>query len=213
MGRSGHARPPDSAYRQFLRRLPLALVIAMVVWLMMRPALDVAVPKLAEVLIRAFEYPRVTRLVPADHWVEVRRSDFRSGSAIPKVPLTEIHFNTIVLLALYLATTRPFSRVQLERLSMAWSVLYLTQSLNLVFHVKTLYALALGEWSGQHYSAFTRNLFASLQYFTDLPGRFAFPFLFWMAFNWDRVTVLLGIVDEADETSKRPNKKKGTKQR
>lgn len=204
------ARPADSAYRRFLRRLPVALVIAMVVWLMVRPALDVAVPKLAEVLIRAFEYPRVTRLVASEHWVEVRRSDFRTGSAIPKVPLTEIHFNTIVLLALYLATARPLSRTQLERLLMAWCLLYLTQSLNLLFHVKTIYALALGEWSGQHYSVVSRNVFASLQYFTDLPGRFAFPFLFWMGFNWDRVTELLGIVDEAEEASRKP-KKEATK--
>jgi hypothetical protein len=208
VGRSRKSRSAEGAYLQFLRRLPVALVISMVLWLTVRPALDVAVPKLAEVLIRAFEYPRVTRLVPSDHWVEVRRSDFRSGSAIPKVPLTEIHFNTIVLLALHLATARPVSRIQLERLFMAWCVLYLTQSLNLLFHVKTIYALALGEWSGQNYNAITRNLFASLQYFTDLPGRFAFPFLIWMGFNWDRVTVLVGMVEETDETPKKPTKKK-----
>ena len=211
MGRSAKAPPADNAYVQFLRRLPLALVAAMVVWLMVRPALDAAVPKFAEVLIRAFEYPRVTRLVPSDHWVEVRRSDFRTGSAIPRVPLTEIHFNTIVLLALHLATARPLSRTQLERLLMAWCVLYLTQSLNLVFHVKTIYALALGEWSGQHYSVFSRNLFSSLQYFTDLPGRFAFPFLIWMAFNWNHVAVLVGIVDETDVKSRKPSTKKRPK--
>jgi hypothetical protein len=211
MGRSEKARPADSAYRRFLRRLPLALVVAMAVWLMLRPALDVAVPKLAEVLIRAFEYPRVTRLVPSEHWVEVRRSDFRTGSAIPKVPLTEIHFNTIVLLALHLATARPLSRTQLERLLMAWCLLYLTQSLNLVFHVKTIYALALGEWSGQNYSPVSRNLFASLQYFTDLPGRFAFPFLFWMGFNWDRVMELVGITDESSDNPEQPAKRKRAK--
>ena len=138
----------------------------------------------------------------------MRRSDFRSGSAIPKIPLTEIHFNTIVLLALHLATTRPLSRTQLERLLMAWCVLYLTQSLNLLFHVKTIYALALGEWSGQNYSTFSRNLFSSLQYFTDLPGRFAFPFLIWMGFNWDRVAVLVGISEESTEKSQKPSKKK-----
>jgi hypothetical protein len=213
MDRPQAERPPDTAYRRFLRRLPLTLVAAMAAWLLLRPALDVAVPKLAEVMIRAFEYPRVTRLVPSEHWVEVRRSDFRSGSAIPRLPLTEIHFNTIVLLALHLATARPLSRVQLERLLMGWCVLYLTQSLNLVFHVKTIYALGLGEWSFQSYSPLTRNLFASLQYFTDLPGRFAFPFLVWLGFNWDHVTQLVGIVDETDEQSTKSTKKKRTTKR
>ena len=96
---------------------------------------------------------------------------------------------------------------------MAWCVLYLTQSLNLVFHVKTIYALALGEWSGQYYSTFSRNLFSSLQYFTDLPGRFAFPFLIWMGFNWDHVAVLVGIADDSAEAPKKPTKKKRTTKR
>lgn len=178
--------------RSFLRRLPLGLVAGMLLWLvLLRPVLDAGVAGLAEVLIRAFEYPRVTRLVVDDHRVEVRRADFRSTSGIPSIPLTEIHFNTIVLLALYLALPGALQRRNLERLFMAWATLYLTQSLNLLFHVKTLYALGLGAWSTVHYSPFSRNLWAFLQYFTDLPGRFSFPFLLWLAYDWDRVASLV----------------------
>ena len=108
------------------------------------------------------------------------------------MPLTDITFNVIVLMALYLALPRPQSRRQLERLFMGVCVLYLTQALNLVFHVKTLYALGLGEWSHQHYSDFARNVFGFFRYFTDLPGRFSFPFLIWLGFNWDSVMTLLG---------------------
>ena len=36
----------------------------------------------------------------------MRRSDLRVDSKVPSVSLTEIHFNTIVLLALYLARRR-----------------------------------------------------------------------------------------------------------
>jgi hypothetical protein len=191
--------------------LPVALVAAMLIWLILRPALDVAVPRFAEILVRAFEYPRVTRLVPVEHWVEIRRSDFKTDSLIPKLPLTENHFNTIILLALYLALTRPFARTQLERLFMGWCVLYLSQSLNLVFHVKTIYATGLGEWSLQHYSPLARNVFAFLQYFTDLPGRFSFPFLIWMGFNWDQVMVLVGVTEEAEEAPRKPKKKRTAK--
>jgi len=126
-----------------------------------------------------------------DHRAEVHRSDFRADSTIPSVPLTPVHFNTIVLLALYLALPRPFSRRQLERLLMGWTVLFLVQSLNLVFHVKFLYATALGAWSQAHYSALSRNVYGFLQYFTDLPGQFGAPFLIWLGFNWDRVIALL----------------------
>jgi hypothetical protein len=178
-------------WRTFLKRLPVSLVIAGVLWALLRPALGSAVTGLAEVLIRAYEYPRVTRLNVGEGRVRVERSDFRVGSKIPTLPLTEVHFNTVVLLALFLALERPFSRRRLERLVMGWSVLLLTQTLNLVFHVKTLYAIGLGEWSEAHYSGLAQNLFAYGQYFTDLPGRFAFPFLIWLAFSWDDVTGML----------------------
>jgi hypothetical protein len=183
----------DSAdQRSFLRRLPVAAVVALVLWLLLRPALDGAVCGLAELLIRAYEYPRVTRLVPVEHRADVRRVDLRTDSAIPTVALTEIHFNTIVLLALSLALRRPLSRRQLQRLVMGWSVLFLSQSLNLVFHVKLLYAAGFGDWSLQHYSVVARNVYGYLQYFTDLPGRFAFPFLIWIGFNWDLVMTIVG---------------------
>ena len=179
-------------YRSFLRRLPLTLLIAMLVWLALRPVYDTAISSFAQLLIRSFEYPRVTRLVVEDHSAQVRRSDFRTDSGIPAIPLTEKHFNTIVLLALYLALPRPYSRRQLERLFMGWCVLYLSQTVNLYLHVKCLYALSLGEWSLQNYSDFARNFYGFWRYFTDLPGRFSFPFLIWLGFNWDLVIQLIG---------------------
>ncbi len=199
----------QAPYARFLLRLPPALLIGMVVWFAFRPAIDLAVTGLAQTLIRAFEYPRVTRLVVDDHRAQVRRSDFRTNSQIPTVPLTEITFNTIVLLALFLALPRPLSRRQLERLFMGGCVLYLTQALNLVFHVKTLYALGLGEWSQQNYSDLARNVFGFLRYFTDLPGRFSFPFLIWLGFNWDVVMRLLGTpVADQDPPKKQSRQKK-----
>jgi len=182
------ARDPVAAY---LRRLGLTLVIAIAVWLALRPVLDSVVAGGAEVLLRAFEVPRVTRLIPVDHRVEVRRADFRTDSALPTVPLTEIHFNTVVLLALFLALPRPWSRRQLERLFMGASVLYATQVLNLWLHVKWIYATGLGEWSLVHASDLWRNLIGFLRYFFDLPGRFSFPVVLWLAFNWDLVMGLV----------------------
>lgn len=198
-------------YRSFLKKLPLTLLVAMVVWLLLRPVLDTAISSFAQLLIRSFEYPRVTRLVVEDHRAEVRRSDFRTDSGIPAIPLTEKHFNTIVLLALYLALPRPFSRRQLERLLMGWCILYLTQTMNLFFHVKCIYALSLGEWSLQNYGDFSRDFYGFWRYFTDLPGRFSFPFLIWLGFNWDLVIQLLGpqsVMDE--EASKKDGKKAKT---
>jgi len=197
---------PVTLYRSFLKKLPLTLLVAMAVWLLLRPVLDTAISSFAQLLIRSFEYPRVTRLVVEDHSAEVHRADFRTDSGIPAIPLTEKHFNTIVLLALYLALPRPFSRRQFERFFMGWCLLYLSQTMNLFFHVKCLYALSLGEWSLQNYSDFSRDFYGFWRYFTDLPGRFSFPFLIWLGFNWDMVSQLLGPV--APQKSDPPKKKK-----
>ena len=183
---------PDG-HRRFVRRLPVAAIAALAVWFLLRPAIDGAVSGFAQLLIRAYEYPKVTRLVVVDHRAEVRRADLRTDSGVPTVALTEIHFNTIVFLALCLALPRPWSRRQLERLAMGWSVLYLSQALNLLLHVKFLYASAFGAWSLQNYSTVARNVFGFLQYATDLPGRFAFPFAIWLGFNWDQVMPIVGL--------------------
>jgi len=202
---------PVMLYRSFLKKLPLTLLLAMLVWLLLRPVLDTAISGFAQLLIRSFEYPRVTRLVVDDHKAEVHRSDFRTDSGIPAIPLTEKHFNTIVLLALFLAMPQPFSRRQLERLFMGWCILYLTQTMNLFFHVKCLYALSLGEWSLQTYSDFARDFYGFWRYFTDLPGRFSFPFLIWLGFNWDHVTQLLRPAETEDEDQLRKAEKKEDK--
>jgi hypothetical protein len=202
---------PVALYRSFLKRLPLTLVVAMAVWLLLRPVLDTAISGFAQLLVRSFEYPRVTRLVVDDHNAEVYRSDFRTDSGIPAIPLTEKHFNTIVLLALFLALPKPFSRRQLERLFMGWCILYLTQTMNLFFHIKCLYALSLGEWSLQNYSNFSRDFYGFWRYFTDLPGRFSFPFLIWLGFNWDLVNQLLQPAEPVDEDRLRATLKKNAK--
>lgn len=195
------------ATQVFLRRLPLTLIAAVAIWLALRPAIDTVVAGFAQTLIRSFEYPRVTRLVVEDHRVQMRRTDLRTDSKVPSVSMNEINFNTIVLLALYLALPNPFSKRQLERLFMGWCVLCLTQSINLLFHVKALYAMGLGEWSQHNYSDLARNVFGFGRYFTDLPGRFSFPFLIWLGFNWDVVMKMLGIQQlEAEKPGKKKNK-------
>ena len=198
-----------NATQAFLRRLPVTLVAAIIIWLLVRPAIDTVVAGLTQTLIRSFEHPRVTRLVVEDHRTQIRRTDLRSGSKVPTVSMTEVTFNSIVLLALYLAMPNPFSRRQLERLFMGWCVLCLTQSMNLLFHVKTLYAMGLGEWSQHNYSDLARNVFGFGRYFTDLPGRFSFPFLIWLGFNWEVVMRMLRVSEDTDGNTASKRKKTG----
>jgi hypothetical protein len=207
MARSRTNTRQRDLFAVYIRRLPVALVLVMLMWLAIRPVLDPAVCHLSQLLIRAFEYPRVTRIEVEDHRAKIIRSDFRTGSNIPTVSLTEVHFNTIVLLSLYFALPDAFRRKRLERLVMAWFVLYITQSLNLMFHVKTIYALYLGEWSAVHYADWQRNLWGFLRYFTDLPGRFGFPFVLWMVFDWPTFSKLLRTDTEDPEATQKKRKR------
>jgi len=160
------------------------------VWIAIRPALDAGTSGFAQFLIRSFEIPHVTRLVPENHHARLERSDLKSDSRLPAIPLTEVHFNTIILLALFLSLPRPFSRRQLERLFMAWTTLFALQTLNLVFHVEFFYATSLGPWSTEHYGPLLRNTYAFLQYFFDLPVRLGAPFVLWVAFNWEVLSAI-----------------------
>lgn len=202
-----------NATQVFLRRLPVTLIAAVVIWLVLRPAIDTVVAGLTQTLVRSFEYPRVTRLVVEDHRAQIRRSDLRTDSKVASVSMTEVSFNTIVLLTLFLALPHPFSRKQLESLFMGWCVLCLSHSVNLLFHVKTLYSLGLGEWSQHHYSDLARNIFGFGRYFTDLPGRFSFPFLIWLGFNWDVVMKMLRVTEDTNDKTVSKRKKNGKESR
>jgi len=205
-----HKKSQPDLFRTFIRRLIPMLLLAMLVWGVLRPALDGAISASAQLLIRAFEYPRVTHLVTEDHRAQVRRTDLTT-SRVPTVALTEIHFNTIVLLALFLSLPEPLSRRQLERLFMGWCVLLLSQTLNLVFHVKCIYAFDLGQWSLAAYSDLARNAYGFLRYFTDLPGRFSFPFLIWLGFSWDQLSGMINT--SATEATPSPTRRRGRQSR
>jgi hypothetical protein len=188
VGAVGGGPSSDESVTNFLRRLPWIALLVLAGWLLMRPILDSAVSGAAQVLIRAYEHPRVTRLVVGDHRAELRRADLRAGSAVPTVALTEIHVNTAILLALFLSLDRPLSRHGLEGLAMAWSILFLCQTVNLVIHAKFLTATAFGPWSLDRYGDLSREIYGYLQVMTDLPIRFAAPFALWIGFNWQEVS-------------------------
>lgn len=187
-----------SGLRSFLLRLPVATLLALVAWTLLRPALDAATAGLAEILIRAYEHPRVTRLAAVDHRAEVRRADYRTDTGVPTIALTEVHSNTVVLFALFLALGRPLARIQLERLIMGWALLFLCQVVNVMAHVKFIYATSLGAWSLMEYSDLARNFYGYLQVATDLPVRLAAPVVIWAGMSWGTMADLFGLEPGGD---------------
>jgi hypothetical protein len=71
-----------------------------------------------------------------------------------------------------------------------------------------MYAMGLGEWSQHNYSDLARNVFGFGRYFTDLPGRFSFPFLIWLGFNWEVVMRMLNVSEDESKKGKKKRKSK-----
>ena len=49
------------------------------------------------------------------------------------------------------------------------------------------------------------------RYFTDLPGRFSFPFLIWLGFNWEAIMKMLNVTRDEDKKDKKASKRKKKK--
>ena len=63
----------------------------------------------SEALLRAFESPPVTRLEASRGEIIVDRADFPEASPRPGLPAGDLHFNFVLLCALFAMTPRPLS--------------------------------------------------------------------------------------------------------
>jgi hypothetical protein len=137
----------------------------------------------AEILLRTFESPAVTRLAASDGEIRVDRSDFPPGSPRPGLPAADLHFNFVLLVALFALAPHPLRPRPFLRLWAAAGVLWVVHVVALVFQVESVYATSLGPWSEAHYGAVGRNFWAGGFHFYQIAGRFAIPFVLWWWFG------------------------------
>jgi len=135
----------------------------------------------AQIAIRLFESPAVTRLRAEKREVIVDREDFPPASPRPGIPAEDLDFNVAILTALFATERRPFSDRSLKRLAAALALLWVTHLVALTFAVESLYASELGPWSAAHYGTAARNLWATGHHFYRIAGMFAVPFVLWWA--------------------------------
>lgn len=183
----------DPRLKKLLVRLPLAAVLAILLWFVfVDHAWGALVTRAAEGWIRFAEKAKVTRLSFDDGLVVVERADLSTRSEIPAFSAAPITANLVLLVALVLATPRELrGRAFAARVALAFAALLLTQVLHLSFAVQTLYATQLGTWSVVNWPRWQREAVATLRYFFDIVGKFAVPFVFWA------LTLRLG--EEAEE--------------
>jgi hypothetical protein len=162
-------------------------------WVMFTPLYDRAVAAGAEKVIRAFEKPAVTQLRRADDgYITVDRTDFDRRSKRPAVPLRDLTFNVILLVALFAASKRTFSDRNIGGFLVAAGLLALTHVFGMVAEVMSIYVAKLGMWSKVHYSDLERNVWGVANHFYRLVLMYAIAFALWWAFRDKGVEAVSG---------------------
>ncbi len=178
--------------RAFLRRLPVAIVAAVIVWAVVRPVYAPALCGATQALARLFEVPPASVVILQGGDAMLGRNDMRPDSGWLKFPLTQIHFNLVPFLALVLALPHPLARGGWRRLLLALAVLAAAHVLSLLWQLKCLEAFSMGPWSRASYSDLARNVLGTLRYFFDIPVTFALPLLLWIGSYPRHVFALVG---------------------
>jgi hypothetical protein len=184
---------PRAELRRFLRRLPLAIVGAALLWLAVRPIYDPALAWVTQGLSRLTEQPAATQIVVLDGTATIGRRDLRADSARFTLAMAQVDFNLVPFLALMLALPGWVRRDGLMRLATALLMLFMAHALTLLWQVQFLFATSLGPWSQATYSSLERNVIGSLKYFFDIPLTFTLPLLLWVGFFAAQVFPMLGI--------------------
>lgn len=176
------APTPVLTLRSLLRGL-VGFLVGIAFWFGFSRPYETTVAVAAQALTNVFESPNVTRLTAGKGEFLLDRRDFPPGSARPGLPAPDIHFNFVLLAALFAMDRRPLEAAHVTRFLVAGAVLWVIHVLALAFQVQSIYATSLGAWSDAHYGRFSSNFWAAGWHFYQIAGRFAAPFALWWFFG------------------------------
>ena len=160
-------------------RLAAGFGTALVFWFAFSAPYERAVAASAGFLLRHFESPAVTSLAASGGEIHVDRSDFPPAAPRPGLPAADLHFNFVLLAALFALGPHPLAPRRFGRFWLAAAGLWAIHVLALVCQVESLYATSLGPWSEANYGPLARNFWAAAFHFYQIAGRFAAPFALW----------------------------------
>jgi hypothetical protein len=171
--------------RPALLRALIGFAVGLLFWLGLSRPYETGLAAAAEAVLRATESPPVSRLEAKDGEFLVLRADFPPAAPRPGLPAGDIHFNFVLLCALFALERRPWRGRVVGAFWLGAALLAVVHVVALVFQVRALYAVHLGPWSAAHYGAFARNFWAGGFHFYQVAGRFAAPFAIWWALRKD----------------------------
>jgi hypothetical protein len=161
----------------------VGFLLALAFWFGFSGAYEKTIAAGSEALINLFESPNVTRLDAKSGEIVLDRRDFPPGSARPGLSGPDIHFNFVLLAALFALDPRPLRGAHVARFLTACAALWLIHVLALFLQVHSVYATRLGAWSVANYGKVARNVWAAGWHFYLIAGRFAAPFALWWFFG------------------------------
>jgi hypothetical protein len=186
-------------------RLVAGFLLALAFWFLFSTIYEGAVAPAAELLIRTGESPAVTRLEAPGKEFLLRRSDIPPGAKQPGLPSADLHFNFVLLAALFALHRSPWRTDRVLRLLLAMLCLYVVHVVFLVFEVESLYATRFADWSMAHYGTVARNFWAAGFHFYQIAGRFAAPFAIWWVFGKEDQAAAPDAGQPAKKKKKRKN--------
>lgn len=187
------SRPPAAELGRFLWRLPWAVVVALALWALARPAYDRFLCGATRALARALESPPAALIVRDGDRALLGRSDLAPDAAKLRVSLTQMHFNLVPFLALTLALPGALAGGRWRRLLVALAVFAVAHVLALLFQLRGHYAFSLGTWSLANVSSLERNVVGTARLFFDIVVAFGLPFVAWVAAFREQVAGLVGL--------------------
>ena len=156
-------------------------VAAVVIWVAASPVYDRFVAGGAELMLRTFEKPAVTRLTANGEDVKVDREDFDPRSPRPGLPVIDLTFNWVLLAALFAINPRPYSDRNIFRFLFASLLMSITHMAALATEVMSIYVARLGLWSRMHYGDLARNFWGVANHSYRFVLMFAIAFGLWWA--------------------------------
>jgi hypothetical protein len=160
-------------------RLAAGFLLGLAFWFAFSAPYERAVAAVAERATRMTERPPTTSIAASEGEFRVDRADFPPDSPRPGLPAADLHFDFVLLAALFALTPRPLEGSNLGRFAGAAAILFVVHAAALCAQVQSLYATSLGPWSEAHYGPVARNLWAGAFHFWQIAGRFAAPFALW----------------------------------
>jgi hypothetical protein len=164
-----------AAPRRALFRVAIGFLLGLAFWYALSPPYERLLAFAAEPVLRVFERPAVTRLSAANGEILVDRSDFPPAAPRPGLPAADLHFNFVILAALF--GFSPSRRIR--QAAVAAGILFAVHVIALCCQVESLYATRLGAWSAANYGTFARNFWSTSFHIYQIAGRFAAPFAIW----------------------------------